>query len=351
MQKYSYIMGEDFVCLVNTTNGNSVTMYSSNKNYSKFVDLINAGKYEQAEILGDVKVAINRYLKVMSQTGMQFRVSDTAVQWLDANYDHEDGWVDLHNAITSRIIDMAKAGLNVTPLANFIENLMNNPSKQAVDELYLFLEATKLPITDDGYFIAYKLVRDDYMDIYTGKFDNSVGQRLWMSRNEVDDRRNNTCSTGFHFCSKEYLPHYGSATNSRCVLVKINPADVVSIPSDYNNAKGRCNAYEVVGEYKDWASMKEYTDSVVVSGDNPWDEYNPHEFFDGNVIGNLNDEIGDSEYYDLLADICAKYWFDLSMGGEWKLKSSGERIRRQHLSEAFDVPLSDIYKVEEMLSC
>jgi hypothetical protein len=34
----------------------------------------------------------------------------------------------------------------------------------------------------------------------------------------------------------------------RTVIVKINPADVVSIPSDYNDAKGRACRYEVVGE-------------------------------------------------------------------------------------------------------
>jgi hypothetical protein len=32
------------------------------------------------------------------------------------------------------------------------------------------------------------------------------------------------------------------------VIVKINPADVVSIPADYNDAKGRTWRYVVVGE-------------------------------------------------------------------------------------------------------
>jgi hypothetical protein len=33
------------------------------------------------------------------------------------------------------------------------------------------------------------------------------------------------------------------------MIVKINPADVVAIPTDYNNQKGRCCRYEVVDEY------------------------------------------------------------------------------------------------------
>jgi hypothetical protein len=32
------------------------------------------------------------------------------------------------------------------------------------------------------------------------------------------------------------------------VILKINPRDVVSIPSDYNNSKGRACRYEIAGE-------------------------------------------------------------------------------------------------------
>ncbi|KKL77279.1 hypothetical protein LCGC14_2036440, partial [marine sediment metagenome] len=34
----------------------------------------------------------------------------------------------------------------------------------------------------------------------------------------------------------------------RTVIVEINPRDVVAIPVDYGNAKGRCCRYTVVGE-------------------------------------------------------------------------------------------------------
>jgi hypothetical protein len=43
------------------------------------------------------------------------------------------------------------------------------------------------------------------------------------------------------------LDHFGGS-DSRVVIVKIDPADVVSIPSDYNGAKGRACRYEVIGE-------------------------------------------------------------------------------------------------------
>ena len=43
----------------------------------------------------------------------------------------------------------------------------------------------------------------------------------------------------------EYLASFGG---ERTVIVKINPRDVISIPSDYNNSKGRACRYEVIGE-------------------------------------------------------------------------------------------------------
>ena len=75
--------------------------------------------------------------------------------------------------------------------------------------------------------------------------DNSVGKIVEMERNEVDDDKDRTCSTGLHFCSESYLNSFGG---ERTVIVKINPRDVVSIPSDYNDSKGRACRYEVIGE-------------------------------------------------------------------------------------------------------
>jgi hypothetical protein len=154
----------------------------------------------------------------------------------------------MHNALTTRMIAMLQDGFPVEPLVNFMENLMTNPSKRAVTELYGFLEKNSLPITPDGHFLAYKKVRNDYLDIHSGTMDNSVGSVVEMERNEVDDNKDQTCSTGLHFCSQDYLPHFGNGYDSRVVILKINPADVVSIPSDYNNAKGRACKYEVIGE-------------------------------------------------------------------------------------------------------
>lgn len=152
---------------------------------------------------------------------------------------------ELHTTLTARIISMFQEGFPIEPMVNFMENLMQNPSKRAVTELYTFLEKGNLPITSDGHFLAYKKIKADYTDCYTGTMDNSVGKVVEMERNMVDDDQNRTCSTGLHFCSREYLNNFGG---DRVVIVKINPRDVVSIPNDYNFTKGRTCRYEVIDE-------------------------------------------------------------------------------------------------------
>lgn len=152
----------------------------------------------------------------------------------------------LHNTMTDRIISMMREGFNIQPMLMFLENLMENPDFRAVNELYGFLEATDLPITMNGCFRAYKMVTDDYKDHRTGTFDNSIGAVVEMPRNQVNPDKETTCADGLHFCSQGYLGSYGGA--GRTVIVEINPRDVVSIPVDYGNAKGRCCRYTVVGE-------------------------------------------------------------------------------------------------------
>jgi hypothetical protein len=159
---------------------------------------------------------------------------------------------------------MLQEGFPIEPMVNFMENLYANPSKRAIDELYGFLEKSNLPITPDGHFLAYKKVRQNYFDVHSGTMDNSVGKIVEMARNEVDDDKDRTCSAGLHFCSLGYLGHFGG---EKIMIVKINPADVVSIPSDYNDTKGRACRYEVIGELnKEEAPEDAFTAPVQTNG-------------------------------------------------------------------------------------
>lgn len=162
-------------------------------------------------------------------------------------YDGEE----VHGAISKRILEFMSKGLPFEPLVNFLNNLMDNPSMQSQKELYDFLEHQYLPITEDGHFLAYKAVRNDYMDKYRGTFDNHVGKVCEMQRAKVDDNRGVGCSQGLHAGALNYVASYGSLdAGDKIVIVKINPKDVVSVPNDCNCEKLRTCRYEVVGEYQ-----------------------------------------------------------------------------------------------------
>lgn len=154
----------------------------------------------------------------------------------------------LHSTLVDRIFQFMDEDLDAQPLINFLSNMMENPSASSVRELYDFLEVGKFPITEDGHFLAWKKVRDNYKDCHTGTFDNSIGAVLEMPRNTVDDNRDKTCSYGFHIASYNYAKTFQSG---RMLIVKVNPKDVVSVPSDHNNEKCRVARYEVVGERTD----------------------------------------------------------------------------------------------------
>ena len=158
---------------------------------------------------------------------------------------------EVHGSISKRIIEFMSKGLPFQPLVKFLENLMENPSMQSQQELYDFLEHENLPITEDGCFLAYKAVNSDFKDKWKGTFDNKVGQVCEMRRAKVDDNRGRGCSSGLHAGALNYVANYGSVdAGDNIVIVKINPEDVVSVPSDCNCEKLRTCKYEVVGLYQ-----------------------------------------------------------------------------------------------------
>jgi bifunctional DNA-binding transcriptional regulator/antitoxin component of YhaV-PrlF toxin-antitoxin module len=123
-------------------------------------------------------------------------------------------------------------------------NLRQNPSEESRKDLYTFLEKNHVPITEDGYFVAYKGVNNDFTDNRTGSYDNSIGKTVKMPRDQVNPDRNQTCSTGLHVAAYEYAKGFAALL----IEVKVNPRDVVSVPTDYNAQKMRVCEYTVVAE-------------------------------------------------------------------------------------------------------
>ena len=227
-----------------------VTVTDSHPLFQDIKDYVLEGCYEQALDLIDNRRAAKRAIR------------DTSFELVTDSLYLNDYRIPDNMAI--RIFGLMAEYCSVKPLEKFFRNLLDNPSFRAVQELYGFLELSKLPITDDGYFVAYKAVNSEFRDCHTGTMDNSIGAQPSMPRNLVDEDKNRTCSAGLHFAGYEYargfVPH-----NGHLMAVRINPKDVVAIPSDYNNQKGRASTYMIVEEIENKADV--LTDTPLYKGD------------------------------------------------------------------------------------
>jgi len=251
------IQGSSIVVIVD--NKSHTIDKNSHLSYHKIVDAIKEEDWETVRELIEPAVAICNYGQG------NIKIVDNVIYWNDQVF---------HNALATRMIKMFQEGFSIDPMLKFMNNLMANPSFRSIDQLYNFLDKNSLPITEDGHFLAFKKVKKNYTDIHSGKFDNSVGQHVTMERNQVNDDPNQTCSNGLHFCSQSYLGSFG-VSDDPVMILKINPKDVVSIPADYNGAKGRCCEYTVVGQVG--ISAEDEFDSVVNSDYDLSDEDDEYE--------------------------------------------------------------------------
>ena len=151
----------------------------------------------------------------------------------------------VHSVLAEKILEFAKEGLPYEPLVKFAKNVNLNPSYRAQTDLFAFLDKNNHPITEDGNFIAYKKVKDDFKDVHSGTIDNSPGKVVSMPRNKVNEDPDQTCSFGLHAANFDYASNfYGGG---KMIELEINPKDVVAIPVDYNQSKMRVCEYKVLG--------------------------------------------------------------------------------------------------------
>ena len=125
------------------TDTDTLTVPVSHLAFDKVKQALKEGDYVEAIKLADAAVVVNTFGE-----GHVY-VKGGVVYWNDT---------PLHNSLTKRISAMIRDGFDVNPMVKFLENLMENPSSRAIQELYRFLECNNLPITPDGFFLAYKNV-------------------------------------------------------------------------------------------------------------------------------------------------------------------------------------------------
>jgi hypothetical protein len=94
----------------------------------------------------------------------------------------------------------------------------------------------------------YKAITNDWHDKWTKKLDYRIGQTPSMPRYAVEDNPDIGCGPGLHAGSIAFVKGYGSG-DDRVIIVKVDPANVVSIPKDSDCKKVRTCAFEIVAEY------------------------------------------------------------------------------------------------------
>lgn len=170
--------------------------------------------------------------------------------------------------MAERILRHHHEGVDVAPMLAFMDMVMDHPVAGIQNDIFKWCEKGDMPFTAEGHIIAYKKVREDYRS-YHASPDGShllhtIGEYVEMERSAVDPRRDNTCSTGLHFCSYDYLNKYQGANTGRILILAINPQDVIAIPTDYNQTKGRACRYKVIGELPQEAAQVFFSGKLVV---------------------------------------------------------------------------------------
>lgn len=198
--------------------------------------------------------------------------------------------IALPSDLNRRIVAMASSNENPSPLFSFWERLQRNPSFRSVKQLWGFLNHSGIPLTQDGCFLAYKSVRDDFKDCHSGKFDNKPGSINEMPRNQISDDPNQACHEGFHVGALEYAQTF---SGSRIVVCKIDPEHVVCVPYDSSQQKMRVCRYEVIGnhgsELPSTVFMPDEHDPTADSQEDP----ELDQMTDVEIIAEFDDDVGD----------------------------------------------------------
>lgn len=159
------------------------------------------------------------------------------------------------DSLTEQIIRFYKEGVeNWEPLVNFFEKVQQNPSAHSREQLFRWLAKHKFTLTHDGDIVGYKGVQSDLTSVHAGPaivdgvamnghIPNNPGSEIKMARNSVQFDPSVGCATGLHVANWDYA----SSWSEKTLEVYVNPRDVVSVPTDSDDAKVRVCRY-VVGD-------------------------------------------------------------------------------------------------------
>lgn len=247
---------------------------SINKEDSRYADIISSIDNDEVSLEDFIEILDREVHTDYSSKGVEI-LGDTV---------KFNGTV-LPPALSRKIIRFKTENLPFAAMEKFLERITKNTSYSSINELYDFLAAQELPITEDGCFIAYKGVQKDGYSVHgnkntkvkNGQVDNegriynfNWNEPIEVDRSQVDDNRDVYCSYGLHVGSPDYAFGFGEVT----IKVKVDPADVVSVPSDCSFQKCRVCKYiplGIVEKVIESAGTDEWGDAPIVR-EKSWEE-------------------------------------------------------------------------------
>ena len=137
----------------------------------------------------------------------------------------------------------------------------------SVEDLLKFMERGDMPIADDGSILIFKVLKKSlnkgthYVDCHSKKVEQFIGAYVCMDPSMVDRNRNNECSNGLHVARRGYIKEFSGDV---CVLAKLAPEDVITVPS-YDANKMRVCGYHILfeltpGQYTALCGNRPFTD-------------------------------------------------------------------------------------------
>jgi len=233
--------------------------------------------------------------------------------------------VPIPSRLGNHIVDFLENKLPVDALVKFWESCLKNPHYVAVDELFIFLEENKLPITDDGGFLGYKklnivrgqkhinipdqfeelVIAEDgsvksitglpvvstvankfkefmstygnptMVDVHSGTIRQKLGEVVKIDRIQLNElARREECGYGLHIGAFGY-----SFNGDVRVLCKVMPEDVIAC--NQGQAKLRTCKYQIVSFVDAAREVKDlYVNLSGVEADIAAGDYQPEEELD-----------------------------------------------------------------------
>jgi hypothetical protein len=274
-------MTEIFYSYVNRAGNRSLTVFLPGESKAHAVDsthpnfeaVLNAVRKNDVQGVRDNLSLDEVYKRELSAIGNGFDYANGRV-----TYNGEA----VSDRLNEVIVSVISSEGNVAPFARFAARLAANPSRHSRESLFGWIDKWGINLDADGNMVAYKGVmlaqNGDYVSITQGagivngvpahgNLRNNVGDIVEVPRRDVDDNINVHCSYGLHAGTYRYASGFARGV---LLSVKIDPADVVSVPND-GYEKVRVCRYQVLstveGQWTKTAVWNGYDDPYAYLDD------------------------------------------------------------------------------------